>query len=224
MLMSYLLLFIGVFVIVVVAISVYFSRDNRIKRAMREARLVSIDAFDETAGMTRLLGTLRYTEPPLTAPLTGRQCALYVAVVEEYRSSGRSGSWHEVIREEAGQDFVLDDGSGTALIRHRGADTVIVKDAHFRSGTFKDATPGLEAFLARHGESSTGMIFNRALRYREGILEAGEQVAVCGRGVREPDPDARTPSPGYREMATRVVMKPSLDFPLYVSDDPDVFN
>ncbi|HWN70768.1 MAG TPA: hypothetical protein VNM90_24170, partial [Haliangium sp.] len=83
----------------------------------------------------------------------------------------------------------------------------LVKDAHFRSGLFQDATPALEQFLARHGRQSQGWLFNKNLRYREGVIEAGELVAVCGQGRREGAP------------APRLALVASPSMPLYVSDD-----
>ncbi len=221
MFMNVIIAAVILFVLGAVIAGYYFSRDNRIKRAMRAAPLVAARDFQGDQ-LARLQGTLRYATEPLTAPLSGRSCALYVVQVEEYRSNGKSGSWHEIIREEEGREFFLDDDSGSAFVRPDGADTVLVKDAHFRSGTLNDATPGLEAFLNRNGTKSTGWLFNRSLRYKEGVLEAGELVAVCGRGVREADPDPRSAQGGYRESATRVVLSQSLHAPLYISDDPSV--
>ena len=48
-------------------------------------------------------------------------------------------------------DFVLDDGTGRAIVEAEDAQVSVVMDAHFRSGAFNDATPQLESFLAKHG-------------------------------------------------------------------------
>jgi hypothetical protein len=104
----------------------------------------------------------------------------------------------------------------------RGAEVAVVKDSHRASGTFNDATPELEAFLAQHGHSSKGWLFNKRLRYKEGVLAAGEIVAVCGSGTREPNPDPSAATGGYREQAMRLVLSGNHQAPLYVTDDPSV--
>jgi hypothetical protein len=76
----------------------------------------------------------------------------------------------------------LDDGSGKALVLlEADARMALDKDGRYRSGTFDDATPELEAFLSRNGLSSQGFLgFNKRLRYREGVVEEGEQVVISG--------------------------------------------
>jgi hypothetical protein len=214
------LFLLGVGVLVTIAVlGAFFSRDARVKRALRKAPLHTTASFPPDAVAT-VQGTVCYLgDAPLIAPLTGRPCAYYEAIVEEYRSSGRSGSWYRVIQEHQGQDFLLDDGQGTARVSMAAATVALAKDAHFRSGLFQDATPVLEEFLARHGRQSQGWLFNKNLRYREGVIEAGELVAVCGQGQREADPTPGAATGGYRETPTRLVLAPSPSMPLYVSDD-----
>lgn len=60
----------------------------------------------------------------------------------------------------------------------------IVKDKNYSSGFLHDATERLEKYLNRKGFQSQGFLgFNKALRYREGILENREKVAVFGKGI-----------------------------------------
>ena len=40
---------------------------------------------------------------------------------------------------------------------------------------------------------------NRNLRYREGALEPGERIVVCGHARREPDPDGAAEGASYRD-------------------------
>jgi hypothetical protein len=210
----------GVAILVIIAIAgAFFSHDARVKRALRKAPLATTRTFPDSTVATVQGTVCQLDGAPLIAPLTGRPCAYYEAIVEEYRSSGKRGSWYPIIREHRGQDFLLDDGQGTARVVMEHASVSLVKDAHFRSGMFQDATPALDEFLARHGRQSQGWLFNKSLRYREGVLETGELVAVCGAGAREPDPDPRATTGGYREQAMRLVLTARADAPLYVSDD-----
>lgn len=122
--------------------------------------------------------------------------------------------------------FVLTDATGRAFIDPNGAKLVITEDSHTRSGTFDDATPREEAFLAAQGEKSEGWIFNRSLRYREGVLEPGEWVAVLGHGTVSYD-DAPAPAPhagGYRQQAgpKKLEIRAAGQVQLYISDDVSV--
>jgi len=156
------------------------------------------------------------------SPLSGRRCAQYRVVVEEYRSDGESGSWHTIIEDEKSQNILLKDETGEVLVRMSGAQVAVTNDAHYRSGTFNDATPLLESFLAKHGYQSTGWFFNKSLRYEEGLLEEGEEVAICGMGRWENNPDPVTPlttGRSHYERPKRLVISNADQAPLYVSDD-----
>jgi hypothetical protein len=115
--------------------------------------------------------------------------------------------------------FVLEDGSGRAIVDATAARIAIDFDGRSQSGTFDDPTEAERAFLARHGEKGQGWIFNRRLRYREAVIAEGETIAVLGAGTREPDPDA-PPSEAYRgDAPTRLRLTSSPRYPLVISDD-----
>jgi hypothetical protein len=206
--------------VAIVAASRVWNEKARIRRDMRSAPLVDIAELRE--GLTgRLVGRVGEGET-LQAPFTGRSCVFYEATVEEYRSSGKSGSWRQVIREVSGVSFVLDDGTGRAIVDPGGARVDVDIDMTTRSGTFDDATPIEEQFLTRHGLRSTGWVMNKSLRYREGVIEIGETIAVMGQGVREPDPDAVGRVGGYRSgPPTRLRLGGSSRHPILLSDAPD---
>jgi hypothetical protein len=206
--------------VAIVAASRVWNEKARIRRDMRSAPLVDIAELRE--GRTgRLVGRVGEGET-LQAPFTGRSCVFYEATVEEYRSSGKTGSWRQVIREARGVSFVLDDGTGRAIVDPGGARVDVDIDMTTRSGTFDDATPIEEQFLTRHGLRSTGWVMNKSLRYREGVIEIGETIAVMGQGVREPDPDAVGRVGGYRSgPPTRLRLGGSSRHPILLSDAPD---
>jgi hypothetical protein len=196
----------------------YYLPEEVLRRRLRAAPLHTTAAFPEnTVGVVQ--GALRYLgDAPLVAPLTGRPCAYYEVVVEE---PGVGEDWEEVIRESQGQDFLVEDDHGLARVRIRGGRVLLANDAQFRTGLLAPATPALEAFLARHGQTSTTWVFTNKMRFREGVLEAGETVTVCGQGTREVDPDPRAATGGYRDNALRLVLSGTADLPLHVSDGLD---
>lgn len=198
----------------------------RRRRLLRNATAVRIGQARE-GELVKLVGRLRYVgdEAPLKAPLTDRFAAYYEVEVDEHKKRGKHGSWEQIIRERASHPQVWLEGSVSgerALVDLAFAEVELVMDARFSSGTFNDPTPRLEAFLYSHGESSQGWVFNKALRYREGVLEQGERIAVLGRVVVEPDPDpaAAGQQGGYRAMATRLRLVAPEEHALLVTDDP----
>lgn len=196
----------------------YWSDTATIRRALRKARHASIAEAPEGA-VVRIDGVIADGET-LIAPLTGRACVFYLATIEEYVSSGRSGSWRERARELRGVPFTVDDGTGRALVDPAGARVDIDIDSTTRSGTLDDPTEAEAAFLRRHGQQGAGWIFNKRLRYREGVFQVGERIAVMCQPVREPDPDAAArAAAGYRDPApTRLRIGGSPAHPILLSD------
>lgn len=213
----------GVFAVIALAAIgayYYFSEGQQIRRALRTAPQVRIADFPDRAP-AKISGTLQYEAQPLTSPLTGRSCAHYEAVVQELRSRGKHRSWVTIIRDVASVPFRVVDGSGTAIVDPTGARIAVVIDAHTKSGTFDPATPMEEAFLNKHGRDSKGWFFNKTLRFREGVLAQGEQVAVLGHGTKEPDPEGVARADAYRSLPPmRVRLGGSPSFPILISDDP----
>ncbi|MCP4445970.1 MAG: hypothetical protein GY811_11585 [Myxococcales bacterium] len=191
------------------------------RRLFRRTRSTAIRSFED--GKTgKIVGRLSYLGEPLRSPLTGRPCAFYEIIVEEYKNhlGLTSGGWQRVIRDAQGQDFLIDDGTGRAIVDPTDPEVVITIDAQTSSGMTDDPTVREMDFLKSHGFVGKGWVFNKTLRYREGILESGESVAVMGRGTLEPDPDGANGVTGYRDgPPMRVRLRSSSKRPLLISDD-----
>ncbi|NOY94235.1 MAG: hypothetical protein GXP55_23910 [Deltaproteobacteria bacterium] len=218
------LLLLGAFLLVAVAIafgSWYFSADRRALRAMKAVPLLPVGDVRE-GQKTRIVGRAELLET-LTAPLTGRACAAWRVAVLEQRRSGKNSRWVTVLDEQESVDFLVLDGTSKALVKANDASVVLDKDWKDSSGLFAAATPELESFLQERGLSSKGFVFNKGMKYHEGVLEAGEYVAVVGVGRWERDPE-RGPSAGagYREASAprRLVMTSPDDDMLILSDEP----
>jgi hypothetical protein len=204
-------------VVVFVAISAYAS--GKTVRKLRNAQSFPIGQLPEgKAG--RVIGDAHPLAETLTAPLTGRACVYYIAKVEQHHSTGKSSYWKTLVKEERGVPFVLDDGTGRAIVDPTSAEIALDFDSKSTSGTFDDADEIERAFLERHHQTSQGWVFNKRLRYREAVIHVGERIAVLGEGVREPDPDA-APSGDYRGAPpTRLRLTSNPRFPLVISDNP----
>lgn len=206
---------------VVAVASWYWSEAARIRRALRRARRVSI-ADAREGSVVRLQGRVA-AGATLVSPLSSRRCVYYLVIVEERVSTGRSNAWHVRIRESRGVPFVIDDGTGRALVDPTNAHVDVDLDITQRSGTFDDPTPAKLEFLAHHGVQGTGWLLNKPLRYREGVFEIGEAVAVLCQPVREPDPDAISATPGYRDgPPTRLRVSGSPDMRILLSDAVEI--
>ncbi len=197
----------------------HLSASQRTRRQLGQAptkRIAELGDNDlgKVVGRTRGLGEI------LEAPLTGRRCLYFIAVVEERQDASEIAHWETALREARGVTFMLEDDSGRALIDATDARIALDFDGRGQSGTFDDPTPTEKAFLDRHGEQSEGWLRNRNMRYREAVIEEGQTIAVLGAGTREPDPDGR-PTATYRgDAPTRLRLTSSRKYPLVISDDP----
>jgi len=205
----------------VLGVAWYFSRDNRLRRELRKEPRRKIGAMPENE-RGRIVGSAHPFEGHvIEAPLTKRPCFYYVARVEIQKSNGKSTYWSTLIKEERGVQFVVRDDSGRAVVDPLGANVSLVVDSTTKSGTFDDPEENERAFLARHGQSGEGWIFNKGLRYHEAVIEENEVVAVLGSGVREPDPEAE-PTEAYRgDQPTLLRLTSSPSHPLVISDASD---
>jgi E3 ubiquitin ligase len=215
----YTLLFVGL--VGVALASWLMSPAAKLRRELKRAPRVTLRELREST-RARVVGAAHPLEGTLSAPLTGRACLYYVVIVEQYRPRGGGARyWRQILRDELGVPFLLDDGTGRAIVDPRAAKVALDVDVRSNSGTFNNPSLRENAFLQKHGQSSEGWIFNKRLRYREAVIEVGETVAILGEGVREPDPDA-APAEAYRgEQPTRVRMTSSPRYPLIISDSPE---
>lgn len=169
-------------VVAVILISFYYNKNAIIKRKLKKAPLKRIFSF-RNGDIAKLVGKVEFVENALKAPLSGRECAYYHVHVEQQISSGKSSHWKTIIDEVVANKFVIRDGNEVAYVNSTRMKSYIVEDRKYRSGFLNDATKHLEAYLNRHGlESENFLGLNKTIRYKEGILEKGEKIAVLGIG------------------------------------------
>ena len=134
------------------------------------------------------------------------------------RDAAATRGWTTLLSTGDGLPFLIDDGTGRALIEPTDAHVSLVADVTLGDDVnLADPSDRARMFLARHGVSS-GI---KRLRFEEGIIEPGEVVAVAGAGMREPDPDGAASMTGYRDLpATRLRLSATPRAPLYISDRP----
>lgn len=168
-------------VVVTAAISVFvtwfFARDRRVRRAIAAAPIVKIG--EVKAGDTvRVTGKLEHGPSTLDAPFSHRPCAHFDALLEERYVDDGKEAWSTVAHETSSRPFFLVDDTGKAQIDTTRFEGIVVRDHHKHQGDLdRDKAT---AFLAKHGHAAE-MPEGRVLRYREGVLEAGETVTVLGK-------------------------------------------
>lgn len=193
----------------------YMSPTNQLRRQLRDSPRRSLAELPEGTA-ARIVGRAEALDDTLEAPLTGRRCLYYTAIVEACNGK----VWREIIHEDRAVMFILDDGSARAIVDPSASKVVLEFDGNSASGVLDNPNEREQAFLDAHGTAGKRLIFNRSLRYREAVIEVGETIAIFGAAVREPDPTG-TPEAAYRgEAPTRLLMTSSRKQPMIISDNP----
>lgn len=202
--------------IVVIILASFFNKKALIKRKLKKAELKRLSNF-LNGDVAKVVGTVGFTGEALIAPLSNRKCAYYHVLVEQKVSSGKSSHWKKLIEEEVAGKFVISDGSGYACVGKGQHKSYIVQDRNFSSGFMNDASEQLEWYLNQNGYESENMLgFNKTLRYREGILEEGEEIAILGKGVWKSAQSLHLPE-SYGQV---LEFSEDAEMAVYLSDDP----
>lgn len=149
-------------------------------------------------GVVEIKGRIAPSEQGLLqTPFSGRYAVWCRITVQELRSNGKSRYWHTLLTEIDQRPFMVDDGSGQlARVLPMGANVILDAQNVASSGTFNDAQPHLEAFLASRGLKSTSWIgFNKSMRYTEEVLAPQDPLYALGPSRREAGPPVHD---GYR--------------------------
>jgi len=121
-----------------------------------------------------------------TTPIGQKPAVWARVVVQEYRRRGRSSQYVTIYKETYDRIFYVDDGSGERA-------RVVTQDAHMvldqkqvaSSGVLRDPPPHVQEFLAQRGIATTGLVFNRNLRFTEEVLGPGDMLYALGPSMRE---------------------------------------
>ncbi|WP_320018768.1 hypothetical protein [Labilibaculum manganireducens] len=204
-------------IITVLLSAVFFSKKAIIKRKLKKSELRKIADFKD-GELARIVGTVEFVDAPLLSPLSNRECAYYYVHVEQKVASGKSSKWKTIIEEEISNKFLIKEETSYAFINDKRIKSYIVQDESYSTGFFSDATENFENYLNSKGYKSEGSWgFNKTLRYKEGILEQGEKVAVFGKGEWKDAASLNLPEKYGRILA----ITSSTEDAIYLSDDPD---
>ncbi|HVZ81839.1 MAG TPA: GIDE domain-containing protein [bacterium] len=164
-------------------------RDLKRKRLIEDTPTSTIRAM--APGLVEVTGT-GVQHKPLNGPFTQRACLYYEYLVEEQRErtvgSGKDQHtetyWATIKSEDTSElPFLVDDGTGKALVRPEGAEMVLVDRWELQPGIFGDIPAPIVDFLKTRGVDCYGLFgFKRPLRFTERILAEGQKLyllATC---------------------------------------------
>ena len=128
----------------------------------------------------KIVGRVRFVGEPLRAPMSGRPCVCWHVRVQEARQGAQGGSWNVVIDEVEGQDFMLEDDTGIAVVRGVLPEATLVQSGSWSDNYTDDFPPEVEKFLEDRGEQTHWKLGKRVMRFEERTLDEGTQAAVLG--------------------------------------------
>ncbi|MDB4967104.1 MAG: hypothetical protein JWN44_2793 [Myxococcales bacterium] len=164
--------------------------------------------------LLKVVGRVDLLEP-LLSPLAHRSCAAYSVKLQE-----KVTTFDSLVRviESAARDFVLRDDSGFVVVRAANASIFWERGREPRTAAdHVRATPETRAFLKKHDLPATDWVGELPYSFSEGVLGAGDEIALVGRARREADPYA--PS-AFRDLPTRLIFEAATD-PLIIACGPE---
>ncbi len=178
------------------------------RRRLKAGEPPEVTVKSATAGKyVRIVGKI-VDGGTLVAPITGRTCVSFDAVV----LVDRDGPPHVVARGLRGTPFIVDDGTGRILVDPRGAFIHVIYDKS-QVGPLDPAKVADPELLAPLGTNTKG------LRFDEGVLAIGEHVAVSGLVSRA---GSAADDPVYRRLAaTELRLTGGPNRPAVVSERPE---
>ena len=194
---SLILIIIFIIVLIIVFINYFFGKKQVIIRTLSKIPHKPIHSF-KTNEIVKVTGKALHVDTPLIAPLSKRKCIFYYVRIEQKKSNGKNSYWKTLVTDEKIQNFFLSDNDHMLIVQptHNPLNFVsyLQIDKKTKSGTFNDPTPEFESVLKSYNINPNGLFgFNKRLRYKEGIIEIGEEITVAGqvrwKTLNEPIPE-----------------------------------
>jgi hypothetical protein len=194
-----LIVILGGLALVLAGVLVYFGR-RELQRLSRITETPTTHARDVTSGFVEVKGVVEAAQV-VTSPFYAVPAVYVRWCVEEYRRRGKSSSWVTVLQGVECKDFWIRDDSGRVRVPVAGLSPVLYLAGKntTSSGTFRSAPEHIEQFLARHGRSSSGWVFNKSMRYTEECIQPGEHIYALGWARRDGNEPAFTQAPDSSE-------------------------
>lgn len=163
----------------VVLYSYLNSRKYKVRKGLDKAPLTDVTEVKD-GDYVKVRGVVWAGGEKIRSPLSDRLCVYHHVLVERLEG-GKNKSWRTIIEDEVMADVILKSDEHYVVLKADSPLAHLVPDRKYESGFLNDATKKLERYLERHDHSSTNWIgMNHSIRYKEGILEDGEDVVFAG--------------------------------------------
>lgn len=162
----------------------YFNTKQVVIRKLSKITYRPIGSL-KTNELSKITGKALHVKEPLLAPFSKRPCIFYSIKIEQKKSNGKSTYWKSIVKEEKFQEFFVEINGDYVMVQPtqtpKNYISHLVVDKKISSGTFNDPSPEFELLLKSYNITSKGILgFNKSLRYKEAIIEIGEQITVAG--------------------------------------------
>ncbi|MBM3245568.1 MAG: hypothetical protein FJZ15_07260, partial [Candidatus Omnitrophica bacterium] len=145
----------------------FFRGFKRLRRKRLIENLPTSTVRGLAMGLVELCG-LAENSTLLKSPLTETECVLYKYLIEEYRSSGKSGHWAKIAEGNSFYvPFWLDDGTGKIMVLPQGAELILPVDFECRSTITGSLPDSVIKFMEKSGISYRAWFGRRTLRFKE---------------------------------------------------------
>jgi hypothetical protein len=205
-------LFVGVFLFVMGFI---WLRQKRLIENIPTSKVRSI-----AMGLVEIFGeAVPAKKKVLKSPFTNKDCVYYKYIIQEYRSSGKSGHWATIKKGNKSVNFYLKDKTGSVLVDPKDAKVDIPKDFEFNSNLGKDPPLGVKRFLKKNKLSFEGFLgINKRMRYREYFIEPKDKLYILGTAGDNPFVKEATAKNSAEDI---MIQKGKIERMYYISDKPE---
>jgi len=178
-----------------VAIGLFYvgkaAKDIRIVYHIIQNEPVSIQELPTRSGPVEIEGTARVAEDhePMESIFTETPCLAFEYEIEEYRSSGKSSSWHTLEEGSTYVPFLIEGTTGTVRVRPENADFRF-EDHSIRVDGGEEPPSRIKQYLQRTDAADpqnkslnlgiTELSYGNDQRFTERRLEPGEDAYVYG--------------------------------------------
>lgn len=157
-------------------------KDLRFRRLIQNLPTSKVRSL--AMGLVELKGKARTMEEVLISPIRKRECVFYNYIIEEYRSSGKSGRWVKVGGESSDRHFYLEDDTGKVAINPKKLTSNLVVDYNKQNQWKMDEE--MKKFLKERGYKVDGF-FKKQYRLSETFIEEGDNLYILGKTKKLPN-------------------------------------
>jgi len=184
-------------------IGFYFFRKKRLIENIPTSPIRSL-----AMGQVEITGQVKCWENTfLISPFSQKDTVYYQYAIDELRSSGKNSHWVTIKQDTQCVHFLLRDNTGAVLVSPKQAKIDIPKSFEYQSDWRQDPPASIQRFLKRNNISFEGPLFglNKTMRYREKIIQPGDQLYILGAAGDNPFVSDSTAQQGIQDVMIQQV-------------------